>query len=102
MLRRLSCKDSHDDLLFEEGAIEGEGLIFPSLSANVHPVLLGELISEAKQHGQTAEREGHQFRLQLMWRCSVGVGRPAWPTPRRLCALRETRRVGEETTEVRR
>lgn len=46
-------EDSHDDLLLEERAIKGEGLVFPSLSANVHSVLLGELISETKQHGQT-------------------------------------------------
>lgn len=53
ILPEVVCEDSHDDLLFEERAIKGEGLIFPSLSANVHSVLLGELISETKQHGQT-------------------------------------------------
>lgn len=39
---------SHNYLLFEEGAIEGEGFIFTSFSTNVNSILLRELISETK------------------------------------------------------
>lgn len=40
--------NSHNYLLFEEGAVKGEGFIFTSLPTNVNSVLLGELISETK------------------------------------------------------
>lgn len=45
-----SCKFillySHNYLLFEEGAIKGEGFIFTSFSTNMNSILLGELISK--------------------------------------------------------
>lgn len=46
---------SHNYLLFEEGAIKGEGFIFTSFSTNVNSILLRELISETK----------HQIKILL-------------------------------------
>lgn len=38
----------HNNLLFEEGTVEGEGFIFTSFSTYMNSILLGELICQNK------------------------------------------------------